>query len=175
VLLVLVDLADVEARDPKEQERILLDELGRYQPELLERPRVTVGTKADVAALPWDGERISAVTGEGIRPLLGRLMSLVEEARANEPVADSFVLHAPVPEGVRVERDPSGAFRVVGRPAERAVALSDLTTADAQDYMRHRLQRLGVDRALARAGAREGDTVRIGDLEFEYQPTGTTP
>ena len=169
-LLVLVDLANVEDADPAEQERVLLDELRRYKPELLERPRLTVGTKTDVATMRWEGERISAVTGDGVRPLVGRLVQLVEEARAAEPVADSFVLHEPLPEGFRVEREPSGDFRVVGRPAERAVALSDITRPDAQEYVRHRLQRLGVDRALERAGAREGDTVHIGDMAFEYQP-----
>jgi GTP-binding protein len=168
-LLVLVDLANVEEVDPAEQERVLLDELGRYEPELLERPRLTVGTKADVATLPWEGPRISAVTGDGVRPLLGRLAEMVEQARAVEPVADSFVLHEPLTEGFRVEREPSGDFRVIGRPAERAVALSDITTPDAQAYVRHRLQRLGVDRALERAGAREGDTVHIGAMAFEYQ------
>src|SRR6266550_5332622 len=66
VLLVLVDLAELEGRSPEDQERILIEELGRYRPELLERPRLAVGTKADVAALPWEGVRISAVTGEGI-------------------------------------------------------------------------------------------------------------
>src|SRR5947209_3385892 len=55
-LLVLVDLANVEGIDPAEQHRVLLDELKRYKPELLERPRITVGTKADVAALPWEGD-----------------------------------------------------------------------------------------------------------------------
>ena len=123
--------------------------------------------------MPWEGERISAVTGDGVRPLVGRLAQLVEEARAAEPVADSFVLHEPLQEGFRIEREPSGDFRVVGRPAERAVALSDITTPDAQEYVRHRLQRLGVDRALERAGVREGDTVHIGDMAFEYQPEGS--
>src|SRR3954447_17138184 len=173
-LLVLVDLANVEEIPPVDQERVLLDELERYKPELLDRPRITLGTKADAAFLPWDGERISAVTGEGVRPLVGRLAELVEEARPAEPVAESFVVHEPLAEGFHIEREPSGDFRVVGRPAERAVALSDITTPDAQDYLRHRLQKLGVDRALERAGAREGDTVRIGDMEFEYQPAGTT-
>jgi len=171
-LLVLVDLANVEEILPVEQERVLVDELKRYKPELLERPRITVGTKADAAFLPWDGERISAVTGAGVRPLLGRLVELVEEARAAEPVAEAFVLHEPLAEGFHIERESSGAFRVVGRPAERAVALSDITTPDAQEYVKHRLQKLGVDRALERAGAREGDTVHIGDMEFEYQPEG---
>src|SRR5437588_9164669 len=49
VLVILVDLANVEERSPQDQERILLEELGRYRPELLERPRLVVGTKADVA------------------------------------------------------------------------------------------------------------------------------
>jgi GTPase len=173
-LLVLVDLAHVEEIAPDEQERVLLDELKRYKPELLERPRLTVGTKGDVGTMPWDGERISAVTGEGVRPLVGRLVKLVEEARATEPVAEAFVVHEPLPEGFRIEREASGDFRVVGRPAERAVALSDITTADAQEYVRQRLQRLGVDRALERAGAQEGDTVRIGEMEFEYQPAGSS-
>jgi GTP-binding protein len=173
-LLVLVDLANVENIAPAEQERVLLEELGRYKPELLERPRLIVGTKADVGTLPWDGERISAVTGEGVRPLVGRLVQLVEEARAAEPVAEAFVLHEPLAEGFRVEREPNGDFRVVGRPVERTVALSDITTPDAQEYVRQRLQRLGVDRALERAGVQEGDTVHIGKMAFEYQPAGSS-
>jgi GTP-binding protein len=70
---------------------------------------------------------------------------------------------------VRVERDPSGALLVVGREAERAVALSDLTDAQALAYVQERLRRLGVDRALVRAGAKEGDVVRIGAFSFEYR------
>ena len=61
---------------------------------------------------------------------------------------------------------------VRGRPAERAVAVSDLTNAQALDYVQHRLRRLGVDRALSTAGAREGDVVRIGGFSFEYEPDG---
>ena len=172
VLLVLVDLASMDESLPDDQETVLLRELERYRPELLERPRIVVGTKADVAALPWAGERVSAVTGEGLRPVLGRLAELVEEARAAEPAAEGFVVHRPHAEGVQVEREPNGTFLVRGRQAERAVALSDVTTPDAQQYVQRRLRKLGVDRALERAGAREGDLVRIGGLTFEYQEEG---
>ena len=72
VLVILCDLAAVDGRDPHEQEAILLDELRRYRPELLERPRIVVGSKADVAELPFDGLRIAAVTRGGIDELLGR-------------------------------------------------------------------------------------------------------
>jgi GTP-binding protein len=97
---------------------------------------------------------------------------MVAEARAAAAAlaADTFVIHRPVPEGVVVERGGDGAFVVLGRPALRAVALSDLNNATAVAYAQGRLRRLGVDRALARAGARQGDTVRIGTFVFEYEP-----
>ncbi len=169
VLLVLVDLAAVDERPPDEQERVLLEELGRYQPDLLERPRLVVGSKADVATLPWDGLRLSAATGEGVRAVVGRLTELVTRARAEEAVPEAYAVHTPEPEGIRVERDGAG-FVVLGRAAERAVALSDLTNAGALAYAHDRLRRLGVLRALARAGAQAGDPVRIGALAFEYEP-----
>jgi len=59
---------------------------------------------------------------------------------------------------------------VDGREARRAVALSDLGDVQALEVAHGRLRRLGVDRALARAGAAAGDTVRIGDLAFDYEP-----
>ncbi len=43
VLVLLLDLAPTDEREPEEQARILLEELGRYRPELLERPRLVVG------------------------------------------------------------------------------------------------------------------------------------
>lgn len=169
VLLVLVDLAPVEPRTPADQEAVLLEELGRHRPELLERSRLVVGTKADAATYGFDGLTVSAVTGEGLRPLLGRLADLVDQAREVRPSTEGFVVHRPVPEDVVVERGPDGAFLVRGRRAERAVAVSDLTSADALAYVQHRLQRMGVDRALARAGARQGDVVHIGGFTFEYE------
>ena len=72
-----------------------------------------------------------------------------------------------MPEGVVVRREGAG-FVVLGRAAERAVGLSDLTDPDAAALVQRRLRRLGVDRALARAGARPGDDVRIGKLTFTY-------
>ena len=176
VLVVLLDLAEVAECPPDAQLSVLLDELGRYRPELLERPRVVVGSRADLAGsgpgAAWDGDRVSAVTGEGVTRLVGRMADHVRAARAAEPEPDGFVVHRPVAEGFRVERDAGGGWVVVGRQAERAVALSDLTNPDALAYAQARLRRIGVDRALAKAGARAGDTVRIGDLRFDYEPDG---
>src|SRR5262249_56619576 len=66
VMVLLVDLASVEGHTPEEQERVLVAELAEYEPELLERPRLVVGSKADVQHVPFDGLRISAVTHRAI-------------------------------------------------------------------------------------------------------------
>ena len=174
VLVVLLDLTSMAhgGLAPAQQQQVLLDELGRYRPDLLSRPCVVIGSKADgpgAEDAAWNGERVSALTGEGLRSFLGRVTTLVDAARAAQPRRDRFVLHRPEPSGFVVERIPEG-FVVRGRPAERAVALSDLTDAQALAYAQARLRRLGVDRALVRAGARAGDLVRVGGFTFEYEP-----
>ncbi len=173
-LVILIDPVAPAGPDPQEQLRILLAELASYRPALLDRPRLVVGSKADAAPDDaWPEMRISAATGAGVRALLNELAELVVEARAAAAAGDEragFVIHRPQPEGVAVEREPDGTFVVHGRPAERAVALSDLTNAQALAYAQNRLHRLGVDRALARAGARQGDLVRIGGFTFEFEP-----
>jgi GTP-binding protein len=177
VLCLLVDLAPMDGLDATEQERILLRELGQYQPELLERPRVTVGTKTDVATSEaksaWQGLAMSAVTGEGVRPVLGELARRVAEARGSESVVPSTVVLRPIPEGTRVEKLAANEFRLEGRDVLRAVALNDVTTPDALNYIEERLKHLGVLRLLAKAGAVEGATVHIGDFTFDYVPEGS--
>jgi GTP-binding protein len=93
----------------------------------------------------------------------------VRTARATLPEPEVFVVHRPVAEGYRVVRQDDGDWVIVGRQAERAVALSDLTQVEALDEAHRRLRSLGVDKALARAGAQDGDTVHIGKLSFEYE------
>jgi GTPase len=173
VLVILIDLAPVDDRSPAEQEEVLLRELGAYRPELLARPRLVVGSKADVASpdalAAFDGFSISAVAHAGLDEFLGRVGTIVDEARAAEPEPEPVVVLRPTEQGFSVVRDDDGAWRVRGRMAERAVALADLTNDEAIAYVQDRLRRMGVERALARAGARDGDIVRIGAVELDYE------
>src|SRR4051812_13923985 len=166
VLCILLDAAwDTAALpEPAEQERVLLRELGNYQPDLLDRPRVVVCSRADIV----NRDGISAITRQGVDELVHRLAAEVQAARQAIEPPSAFVVHRPAMQGFTVERESNG-WRVVGRQAERAVALSDLTNPDALAYAQRRLQKMGVDRALARAGVQEGELVRIGQLEFEYE------
>jgi len=175
-LCILIDLVPTDGTTPQQQEAALLHELGEYRPALLERPRVVVGTKADAVqvdeleALGWHGAVISAVTGQGVRELVGRLAALVHEARQHEEEDAGVVVLRPEASGASVERIGDGEFRLLGREVERVVALNDVTTPEALAYIDHRLERLGVPKLLARAGAADGDVVWVGDFSFEYRP-----
>jgi GTPase len=179
VLVVLIDLDPLAVHGPANQLRILLGELGDYQPELLERPRLVIGSKQDLspegsADAAADSSLcdlvLSAATGAGVRPLVEKLAVLVQEVRAAATVeaTGAIVIHRPVPEGVDVQRVGPGVWRVVGRVAERAVAFSDLNDVGALDEAVKRLRRLGVDRALSRAGVRDGDEVTVGSMTFTW-------
>ncbi|MXW41774.1 MAG: GTPase ObgE [Acidimicrobiia bacterium] len=180
VMVVMVDLASSLEVAPEEQQRVLLGELGAYRPQLLNRPRLLVASKADVGHLPPPQEAllISAITGAGLEELIGAMADAVRQARqGSDEIAGAnrdtsglaeSVVYRPMPQGFMVKRASDGVFVVSGRVAERTVALSDLDAAGAWDFVRHRLERMGVDQALASAGIKSGDTVRIGDVEFEY-------
>ena len=176
VLLVLLDLAPTAMDTPQRQLDVLLHELGAYRPDLLDRPRLVVGSRTDVAdqsaidALPDDADScISAMTGEGLEGLVHAMADLVVEARQAPTERPSMVVHRPPTEDVAVERGEDGTWEVLDRGVARVANLNDLTNPDALDYLHDRLKRMGVNRALSRAGVRDGEPVRIGRLEFTYE------
>src|SRR5207237_745134 len=83
-------------------------------PELASRQWISVVTKADVTP----EADISAVTGEGLPALLGRLADMVDEAVRDAPERDSYVLHRPADEGYRVSRR-NGTYVAEGRTVSR--------------------------------------------------------
>ena len=171
VLCVLLDLSELAPVSPEQQLEILLRELGDYQADLIDRPRIIVGSKGDVAAYELDDVlTISSITGEGIDTLVGQLAGLVIQVRREEAekIDHKVVVHKPLPDEIFVERDGQNAWIVEGRPAIRAVRFQDLTNDEALAEIVRRLRALGVDRMLTRAGVRDGDVVTIGPLSFEW-------
>ena len=170
VLAILLDLSPYDGREVSSQLEILLNELKNYKPELLDRPRLLISSKADVATQdPLEGSiLLSSVTGEGVQEMKYKLELLVKEAReAAITSSDEIVIHRPPPKGISVYREGS-IFTVKGRQAERAVSLNDLTNIEALEYIHFTLEKIGVNKALRKAGIRQGDYVQIGKLQFEY-------
>jgi GTP-binding protein len=176
-MVILLDPSPAQEHSAARQLEILVRELERYSKELAERPRLVVIGKADLpeaeeaqVEVP-EAMSISSVTRAGIPEFLHAVADLVDTARRATPERPGYVLHRPAMAPFTVQREGDG-WRVVGTAAERAVAFADLTQPEAAAMAAERLARLGVDRALAEAGADEGDEVRIGELTFEYTHPG---
>jgi GTP-binding protein len=192
VLVHVVDMATMEpGRDPESDIDALVHELAQYREDLVDRLRFAVLNKIDVpdarelvdlvrAPLEERGLKVmpvSAATGEGLRELGFALAAAVEEYRAAlpepEPVRITLTPRAVDDTGFTVEADPDadGAFVVRGVKPERWVRQTDFTNDEAVGFLADRLNRLGVEEALAEAGAQEGDAVTIGEVTFDFVPT----
>jgi GTP-binding protein len=174
VLVILLDPSPTQERGPTSQLEILRHEIEAYSPEIAAQPSIVLMNKADLGGVEEEaadlGARpISALTGQGMREALHAIADLVDQAHRDAPERKGYVLHRPLGPTFTVRREDD-AWRVEGLAAERAVAFADLTLPEAADMAAWRLNRLGVDRALAEAGAAEGDEVRIGDISFEFTP-----
>ncbi|MGH2694209.1 MAG: GTPase ObgE [Actinomycetota bacterium] len=175
-LVFVVDLAAID-RDPAEDVDALRRELAAYDEELAARPSLVVATKLDAAPERLDdvlrrhpgAPAISAITGEGIDELLAQLADGVRAARAAAPAPVGYVRHSVREEPITVEREDR-AWRVRGKRAERAVAVTDLDNEEAVARLQRRLIAMGVERALEKAGAKVGDEVRIGEAGFDFIP-----
>ncbi len=174
VLVFLLDPSEIQPNTPAEQLEILSREIAQHSASLAARPRLILLNKCDLGDFDAVAESVgampvSATTGDGIREALHRIADLAEEAERAAPERKGFVLHRPLGPTFTVRRETAG-WRVEGIAAERAVAFADLTRVEAADMAAWRLTRLGVNDALAAAGAVPGDEVRIGDISFEYLP-----
>ncbi len=180
-------------RNPVDDYRATNRELELYSPALKHKPQYVTLNKID---LPHVRERVSqvaaefealgikiypvsAVTREGLDTLfrdvaahLKRLGPRFEEAQAPQVQ----YLHPPGPAEApfEVSREPDGTFVVTGRDVERMAAITDPENEEALQRLEGWLERRGVFRELRRRGIREGDTVRIGRVEFTWGPDTTT-
>lgn len=126
--------------------------------------------------------RISALTGEGVDALKAAVAAKVHELReAAREQLDADVQYEHVWEHKRAERDRrfqvmplgGGVFRVEGPQVERMVVQTDWENEEAISFLQHRLKRLGVEKALEKAGAVDGDEIRIVGRAFEFESART--
>ena len=171
-LLLVVDLS---AEDPSADLATLRAELRAYDPGLVERPSLVVGTKADLVehvTLPEDGAlAVSAVTEEGMTELADAVDALSAAAAEAAPERSSYVVLRPARPRFSVRKE-GDRFRVTGRSVERWVSETDLEDPAQVVELQKRLVKEGVERELASLGARRGDEVMIGAQTFEYFPEG---
>nr|WP_225924597.1 GTPase ObgE [Pseudonocardia abyssalis] len=197
VLVHVVDCATFEpGRDPAADIEALEAELAQYTPalggELADRPRlialnkIDVPDAADMAEIVaadlterygWRVLAISTASHAGLRELSFAMAEEVAAYRAAQPVVEAtrIVLRPTAVDdsGFTIEPDPEieGGFLVLGARPERWIRQTSFDNDEAVGYLADRLARLGVEDALARAGAHRGSPVTIGDVTFDWEPT----
>ncbi|WP_257183456.1 GTPase ObgE [Corynebacterium cystitidis] len=167
--------------------------------DLRQRPRLIALNKADVpeakelaefvredveAQFGWPIHIISTATREGLDELKWALWEIVKQARRTRPkpqrttAENATVLRPQAVDkrhgfDIQVRENPEvpGAFIVTGKKAERWIMQTDFENDEAVGYLSDRLNRAGVEDQLRKLGAREGATVMIGEISFDWEPS----
>lgn len=181
VLVHVVDAYPVDGSDPIENYELIERELKLYSQEIWERPRLIALNKVDIIppgeynavrqrfeALERPLFPISAVSGQGLDPLLDELVRVLEETQPTEEIPILMpALSAQDENSWDVVRTDEG-LQIRGKRIERMVAMTDLENEDALRYLQRRLQRIGVVEKLRELGAEEGEEVTVGDVVFTF-------
>jgi GTPase len=186
VIVHVIDMSGLEGRDPYQDYLIINEELRQYDQRLEERPQIIVANKMDMPAAKENLEKfkeqyndeypifpISAYTKEGLQPLLSAIADLLETVPKNKFVSEKkeervIFRHEKEEKPFEITRDPDGAFVLSGGKIEKIFKMTDFSTDESIRRFSRQMRSLGVDEALRQKGAKDGDTVRILDFEFEF-------
>lgn len=181
LLMHIVDVSGSEGRDPVEDFDQINRELANYG-ELAERPQIVVCNKTDlpgseenlarlqahVAPLGYPVFAVSAATRQGFDPLLDAAARLLETLPPILHFEPEVELDETVkPGSFEVVRDGE-VYEVTGSAMERLLDSVNFDDEESMNWFHRTLRRWGVIDALRQAGAHEGDTVRILDMEFDF-------
>ena len=184
VLVHVVDGSGIET-DPYEAFRSIDSELETFDTTLTDRPRIVAFNKMDLneARQAWpdfeaqalaegyEAAPISVATGDGLDKLVGRVMALLAEApKPDRPeLRKTAVLRpSPVDQDAQLLRRSDGAYVVRDKRLEDIAEKLNFDTPDAAAYFQRQLDRRGITERLERVGTMPGDTVIVGNLEFEW-------
>ena len=180
LLLHVLDASGSEGRDPLEDYAQINRELDAYG-SLAQRPQMVVCNKMDLPQAQENLQRlrqtlgpeteiypISAAAHQGLEPLLDAVARRLEQLPPLRPFPEE---EAPLPdlsgEAFTVEKD--GAVYVVsGRAVAQLLDSVNFGDEESLNWFHRTLRRMGIIDALRQAGAGEGDSVRMGDMEFDF-------
>ncbi len=184
VIAHIVDMGSAEGRDPIEDYKIINNELANFKTNLLNKKQIVIANKMDLPGALENLERfkrkvnvevypISAVTKEGIDQVLYRLADILDEVK-KEPLYDeekfeSHILYKFEEEKPFEITNEDGVWVIKGEKVEKILKMTKFQTDESILRFANKLRKLGIDDKLRELGASDGDTVRILDLEFEFQ------
>lgn len=189
VIVHVIDMSGSEGRVPYEDYMAINNELEQYNLRLMERPQIIVANKMDMP----DAEEnlnefktkiaedipvfpISAVTKTGLRELLLAIADKLEttpefplneilEQEDEDTVLYKYVAEEP---DFEISSEPDGTFVLSGAKIERLFTMTNFERDASISRFARQLRAMGVDEALRKRGAKDGDIVRLLDYEFEF-------
>ena len=185
VVCHVLDMAQVDQRDVVEDYKIIRNELKNYDDHLYNKYELIVANKMDLpganenlekfkAAYP-DKEiiEVSAATQEGTRNLIFKLKEILvelpeEDIYEKEDMEDFVLYEFKKEKPYKIIRD-NDTWVVTGDNLEKLLKMTRFNSDESALRFAKKLKNLGVDDELKALGAKEGDTVRILDQEFEYE------
>jgi GTP-binding protein len=182
LLVHVIDAAGVDGRDPVDDYRQINEELRLYDERLTNLTQIVVANKMDLPEAA-DGLSklqkevgegrvypISAATGEGIKDVLYHVAKTLRELPEESPLAEELAVFTPGPqdeEAITITRDYE-TYVVSGTRIEKLVAMTNFDNEDAVKRFQRLFRLWGHEDALKEAGAKNGDNVKIRDLEFTF-------
>jgi GTPase len=183
---VLIHLLDGLSADPLEDYDQINAEMALFDPQLADKPQVVAVNKSDQPEVEarWKALKaafkkrkvevrlVSAMARTGVKELLQEAARLLAET---PPLEETAVAGMPVyrppeedPRAFKIIHEAEG-WRVESKAIERAAKMTPWDQSGSVRRFQKLMERLGVDDALRKAGAQEGDMVFIADFELEYQ------
>ncbi len=185
ILLHFIDVSGMEGRDPVDDYYKINEELKKYSDKLSKRTQIIVANKIDSMQdekLYSELEKvanennqkifkISGVTGEGVNDLMKYVSDLLKtlpkenlvEVKEQEKV---YTLEQEVPFTIEKEK---GTFIVKGEKVDSIMRRVNIGDYESLFYLHKKLDEIGLNKALKKQGIREGDIVKIGDYEMEWE------
>ncbi|PAV27609.1 GTPase ObgE [Virgibacillus profundi] len=186
LIVHVIDMASTEGRDPYDDYLKINQELREYDSKLMERPQIIAANKMDMPGAEENLEKfkeqleddfpvynISALTKDGLRDILFAIADALDAIPKNteelEEVEEKVVYrYQKEDDPFEITRDSDGAFVLSGIKIEKLFKMTDFNRDEAVQRFSRQLRGMGVDEALRKRGAKDGDTIRLLDYEFEF-------
>ena len=180
VIIHVVDISGSEGRDPVEDYKIIRSELERYSPQLAQRPQFVAANKSELPGAQENikrleeaiGEKvyaISAATNSGFTPLLRAVAEKLKELPPAEPIHETVIIdYKEDPYSFSVNKLDADYYEIEGNLVAELLRKVNFDDNVSLDFFQRSLRERGVIDALRKKGAKDGDTVKFGDLEFDF-------
>ncbi|MGM8364703.1 GTPase ObgE [Virgibacillus sp. W0181] len=183
LIVHVIDMARTEGRDPYDDYTKINTELAKYDEELLERPQIIIANKMDMPGASDHLQQfkeqltdqlpvfpISALTKSGLKEVLFAIADKLQTIPKTEQPHDDKVHYRfeQQKEQFTIHRESDGTFVLSGEKIERLFKMTDFTTDESVQRFSRQIRKMGVDDALRKRGALDGDIVRLLDFEFEF-------